>query len=173
MTGTGGVGKTAITIQYMSGVFIKKYDPTIEESYRKVIELDGHNYRIELIDTAGTQQFTTMHDLYMKSGQGFIVVFSLISERSFTDTQSIKSQICNIKDTEIVPIVLVGNKSDLIKERSVSKVDAMLFSDREFGGNYFETSALTGENIKEVFENLIRQIIPTLPNTKKTSCILF
>jgi len=156
----------------MQGIFIKKYDPTIEESYRKIVEMDGRNYRLELIDTAGTEQFTTMHDLYMKNGQGFVVVFSLISDNTFADTQTIRGQICKVKEMNNVPMVLVGNKSDLGKDRSVSIEEARSLSDREFGGNYFETSAVTGENIKELFENLIRQIIAILPPKKKSHCII-
>jgi len=64
--GSGGVGKSAITVQFVQGVFVEKYDPTIEDSYRKNVEVDGSQYLLEILDTAGTEQFTAMRDLYMK-----------------------------------------------------------------------------------------------------------
>lgn len=52
--GSGGVGKSALTVQFVQGIFIGKYDPTIEDCYRKIIELDGINCMLEILDTAGT-----------------------------------------------------------------------------------------------------------------------
>jgi len=66
--GTGGVGKSALTVQFVQGIFVDKYDPTIEDSYRKPFEVDGEQKVLEILDTAGTEQFTAMRDLYMKNG---------------------------------------------------------------------------------------------------------
>ncbi|KAH3760661.1 Ras family protein [Pelomyxa schiedti] len=71
--GSGGVGKSAITVQFVQGIFVEKYDPTIEDSYRKQIEVDGQACMLEILDTAGTEQFTAMRDLYMKNGHGFVL----------------------------------------------------------------------------------------------------
>ncbi|KAF5285164.1 hypothetical protein FQA39_LY16752 [Lamprigera yunnana] len=68
--GSGGVGKSALTVQFVQGIFVEKYDPTIEDSYRKQVEVDGQQCMLEILDTAGTEQFTAMRDLYMKNGQG-------------------------------------------------------------------------------------------------------
>jgi Ras-related protein Rap-1B len=67
--GSGGVGKSALTVQFVQGIFVEKYDPTIEDSYRKQVEVDGQQCMLEILDTAGTEQFTAMRDLYMKNGQ--------------------------------------------------------------------------------------------------------
>lgn len=53
---------------------MERYDPTIEDSYRKQVEVDGQQCMLEILDTAGTEQFTAMRDLYMKNGQGFVLV---------------------------------------------------------------------------------------------------
>lgn len=56
--GSGGVGKSALTVQFVQGIFVEKYDPTIEDSYRKQVEVDGQQCMLEILDTAGTVCFT-------------------------------------------------------------------------------------------------------------------
>ncbi|CAD1475463.1 unnamed protein product [Heterotrigona itama] len=53
--GSGGVGKSALTVQFVQGIFVEKYDPTIEDSYRKQVEVDGQQCMLEILDTAGTE----------------------------------------------------------------------------------------------------------------------
>uniref|UniRef100_A0A0K0CV51 Small monomeric GTPase n=1 Tax=Angiostrongylus cantonensis TaxID=6313 RepID=A0A0K0CV51_ANGCA len=72
--GSGGVGKSALTVQFVSSTFIEKYDPTIEDFYRKEIEVDGQPCVLEILDTAGTEQFSSMRDLYIKNGQVVVVI---------------------------------------------------------------------------------------------------
>jgi len=55
--GGAGVGKSAISIQYVNGMFVEKYDPTIEESYRKTIDIGSNTYQLEILDTAGTVSY--------------------------------------------------------------------------------------------------------------------
>lgn len=57
--GSGGVGKSALTVQFVQGIFVEKYDPTIEDSYRKQVEVDGQQCMLEILDTAGTVSFST------------------------------------------------------------------------------------------------------------------
>ncbi|CAJ1084619.1 hypothetical protein ANANG_G00215510 [Xyrichtys novacula] len=115
--GSGGVGKSALTVQFVQGIFVEKYDPTIEDSYRKQVEVDGQQCMLEILDTAGTEQFTAMRDLYMKNGQGFALVYSITAQSTFNDLQDLREQILRVKDTEDVPMILVGNKCDLEDER--------------------------------------------------------
>ena len=75
------------TVQFVQGIFVEKYDPTIEDSYRKQVEVDGHQCMMEILDTAGTEQFTAMRDLYMKNGQGFVLVYSITVQSTFNDLQ--------------------------------------------------------------------------------------
>ena len=68
--GSGGVGKSALTVKFVSGMFIERYDPTIEDFYRKEIEVDNGPSVLEILDTAGTEQFASMRDLYIKKWTG-------------------------------------------------------------------------------------------------------
>uniref|UniRef100_A0A8C6FAJ3 Small monomeric GTPase n=1 Tax=Monodon monoceros TaxID=40151 RepID=A0A8C6FAJ3_MONMO len=60
--GSGGVGKSALTVQFVQGIFVEEYDPTIEDSYRKQVEVDAQQCMLEILDTAGTEQCTAMRD---------------------------------------------------------------------------------------------------------------
>ena len=88
--GSGGVGKSALTVKFVSGTFMEKYDPTIEDFYRKEIEVDGAPSVLEILDTAGTEQFASMRDLYIKNGQGFVIVYSITSLQTFQDIKTMK-----------------------------------------------------------------------------------
>ncbi|CAL8344835.1 unnamed protein product [Boreogadus saida] len=98
--GSGGVGKSALTVQFVTGTFIEKYDPTIEDFYRKEIEVDSSPSVLEILDTAGTEQFASMRDLYIKNGQGFILVYSLVNQQSFQDIKPMRDQIIRVKRWE-------------------------------------------------------------------------
>ena len=148
--GSGGVGKSALTVQFVQGIFVEKYDPTIEDSYRKQVEVDGQQCMLEILDTAGTEQFTAMRDLYMKNGQGFVLVYSITAQSTFNDLQDLREQILRVKDTEDVPMVLVGNKCDLEDERVVGK-DQGLNMARQFNNCAFmETSAKAKIGVNDV-----------------------
>ncbi|PVD24344.1 hypothetical protein C0Q70_14825 [Pomacea canaliculata] len=155
--GSGGVGKSALTVQFVQGIFVEKYDPTIEDSYRKQVEVDGQQCMLEILDTAGTEQFTAMRDLYMKNGQGFLLVYSITAQSTFNDLQELREQILRVKDTDDVPMLLVGNKCDLEDERVVGKDQGQNLA-RSFNCAFLETSAKAKINVSEIFMDLVRQI---------------
>lgn len=174
--GSGGVGKSALTVQFVQGIFVEKYDPTIEDSYRKVVEVDGQQCMLEILDTAGTEQFTAMRDLYMKNGQGFLLVFSITAQSTFNDLQDLREQILRVKDTDDVPMILVGNKCDLEDERVVGKDQGQNLA-RQFNCAFLETSAKSKINVNEIFYDLVRQINKKNPETrnknkKKKGCLI-
>ncbi|CBY23745.1 unnamed protein product [Oikopleura dioica] len=147
--GSGGVGKSALTVQFVQNIFVEKYDPTIEDSYRKQIELDGQTCMLEILDTAGTEQFTAMRDLYMKNGQGFALVYSITSQSTLQDLNEIREQILRVKDAEDVPLILIGNKCDLEGERAVGREQGQALA-RSWGNvQFMETSAKSKINVLE------------------------
>ncbi|XP_066247343.1 ras-related protein Rap1 [Euwallacea similis] len=163
--GSGGVGKSALTVQFVQGIFVEKYDPTIEDSYRKQVEVDSQQCMLEILDTAGTEQFTAMRDLYMKNGQGFVLVYSITAQSTFNDLQDLREQILRVKDTDDVPMVLVGNKCDLEEERVVGKEQGNALS-RQFNCAFMETSAKAKINVNDIFYDLVRQINKKSPEKK-------
>eukprot|EP01089_Gocevia_fonbrunei_P009012 TRINITY_DN2089_c0_g2_i1.p1 TRINITY_DN2089_c0_g2~~TRINITY_DN2089_c0_g2_i1.p1 ORF type:complete len:184 (+),score=30.10 TRINITY_DN2089_c0_g2_i1:68-619(+) len=155
--GQGGVGKSAFSIQFVQGHFIAEYDPTIEDSYRKQVTYEGHQVMLEILDTAGTEQFRCMRDLYMKSGDGFFLVYSIISESTFLALPEIRDKILRVKDHDDVPMVIVGNKVDLDNTRQVATKDAKALAS-EWGVGFLETSAKTKKNVDNAFMDLISQM---------------
>jgi len=155
--GSGGVGKSALTVQFVQGIFVEKYDPTIEDSYRKQVEVDGQQCMLEILDTAGTEQFTAMRDLYMKNGQGFVLVYSIIAPSTFNDLPDLREQILRVKDMDDVPMVLVGNKCDLTDQRAISTEQGDVLA-KKFNCVFLESSAKTKINVEQIFFDLIRQI---------------
>lgn len=95
----------------------------------------------------------------MKHGQGFLLVFSITSTSSLEELSELRQQIMRIKDDEKVPIVIVGNKSDLEDDRAVARARAFGVSQNWGNAPYYETSARRRANVNEVFIDLCRQII--------------
>jgi len=163
MVGSGGVGKSALTLQYMYGDFVEEYDPTKADSYRKKVTLDGQDCQIDILDTAGQEEYAAIRDNYYRSGEGFLCVFSICEHESFLNTQDFREQISRVLDDDSVsknnvPFILVGNKADLaISHRKVTKEEATAKA-AEWGCPYIETSAKTRLNVEEVYTELMRKI---------------
>jgi GTPase SAR1 family protein len=95
----------------------------------------------------------------MKTGQGFLLVFSITSMTSLYELAELREQIRRIKEDDNVPMVLVGNKSDLEDDRSVPRPRAFKISQDWGNIPYYETSARRRANVDEVFVDLCRQIM--------------
>ncbi|KAF9968816.1 hypothetical protein BGZ70_005620 [Mortierella alpina] len=147
VVGDGAVGK-----------FHDEYDPTIEDSYCKHITVDGQDYILDLTDTSGQFEYRSQLD-FMRSADGFICVYSITSLGSFREVVSYRDQIWRAKDSEHVPIMMVGNKCDLgaDSDRRVGTNAVARFAERSHA-LFLEASAKTGKNVDSVFIELVRQI---------------
>ncbi|XP_062566070.1 ras-related protein Rap-2c-like [Saccostrea cucullata] len=166
--GSGGVGKSALTVKFVSGTFMEKYDPTIEDFYRKEIEVDSAPSVLEILDTAGTEQFASMRDLYIKNGQGFVIVYSITSLQTFQDIKTMKEQIIRVKGIENIPMILVGNKADLDHQREVPRSEGEALG-QMWGCPFLETSAKITQNVNEIFIEIVREM-NTSPVKEKAKC---
>jgi len=157
VVGGGGVGKSCLTIQLVQQVFVADYDPTIEDSYRKQCEIDQVVCILDILDTAGQEDYSSLRDRYMRNGEGFLLVFSIINRPSFDELKTFHGQICRAKDDDKVPMVLVGNKKDMEAQRTVTTEEADAVA-KTFGCKYLETSAKTRHNVEEAFFEVVRQV---------------
>lgn len=155
--GGQGVGKSACTVQYIQNVFVEHYDPTIEDSYRKQAYIDGEYVLLEILDTTNDYNYSAMRDLYMRNADGFILLYSITDSRSLQELEDIKDQILRVKDADMWPMVVAGNKADLNDSRTVTRSDAVTFASRA-NARHMEVSAKTRTNIDELFHELVRSI---------------
>ena len=164
--GAGAVGKSALTIQFVQGQFIRDYDPTIEDSYRRPFSVDGQSVQLEITDTAGQDDFAAMRTSYMRNGQGFILVYAIDDRASFEEIESFHRELLRTKNTAAVPCVICGNKCDLEDRRIVSKAEGEELA-AKLKTKFFETSACTNFQIQDVFTALTKDILEELhPKTE-------
>ena len=121
------------------------------------IEVDNMPCVLEILDTAGTEQFASMRDLYIKNGQGFVVVYSVTNHQTFLDIKTMRDQIVRVKGSERVPVLLVGNKVDLESQREVPTVEGMALA-QIWGCPFIESSAKNKRNVNEVFAETVREM---------------
>lgn len=155
--------------------FSQQYDPTIEDSYRKQVVIDGQSCMLEVLDTAGQEEYTALRDQWIRDGEGFVLVYSISSRSSFTRIQRFHNQIQRVKESSSsspsypgspissaapsapVPIMLVGNKSDRVTEREVSTQEGHALA-RELGCEFVEASAKNCINVEKAFYDVVRQL---------------
>eukprot|EP01102_Stenamoeba_stenopodia_P021530 TRINITY_DN86_c0_g1_i1.p1 TRINITY_DN86_c0_g1~~TRINITY_DN86_c0_g1_i1.p1 ORF type:complete len:207 (-),score=48.37 TRINITY_DN86_c0_g1_i1:256-876(-) len=156
--GEGGVGKTAFSVRLFWDKFVHEYDPTIEDAYKKEYKIDGKDIEIEIIDTAGQEEYSSaLQDKFIRSGEGFLCVYSITSMQTFLKVKELRERILWTLDHDNVPMVLIGNKCDLEHQREVSREAAEALA-KEFKCPFFETSAKTAANVADAVEMLIWEI---------------
>ncbi|KJA15729.1 hypothetical protein HYPSUDRAFT_148735 [Hypholoma sublateritium FD-334 SS-4] len=175
--GDGGVGKTALAVQFTLNCFT--YDPTIEDAYRKQFVVDNRMCFIEVIDTAGQEEYATLRDQWVREGQGFILVYSVTSRSTFNRLEKFRQSMKRVKQGEPI-FLLVGNKCDQTFEREVSQKEGAALA-WQFGCEFIETSARTAQNVELLFMNLVRllrapRVItdqgPNVRSRKKSKCVV-
>ncbi|KAH8831308.1 ras family-domain-containing protein [Flagelloscypha sp. PMI_526] len=157
VVGGGGVGKSALTIQFIQSHFVDEYDPTIEDSYRKQCVIDEEVALLDVLDTAGQEEYGAMREQYMRTGEGFLLVYSITSRNSFEEISTFHQQILRVKDQDVFPVIVVANKCDLEYERQVGMNEGRDLA-RHFGCRFIETSAKARTNVDEAFMMLVREI---------------
>lgn len=158
--GPGSVGKSAITRRFVQGVFVRDYDPTIEDAYRKNAMIDNKQCVLDILDTAGQEDYIALRSTWMRERDGFLLVFSLSDRTTFEALEPFIQQLLTIheEDAHPPPIILLGNKSDLASERQIQHSEAAQYAAKYMNGVYFECSALNGANINEAFTAVVRHI---------------
>lgn len=179
--GDGGVGKSSLTIQFFQKQFLDYYDPTIEDQYIQHCEVDGNWVIMDVLDTAGQEEFSAMREQYMRNGRGFLLVYSVTDRKSFDEVARLYTQVLRVKDRTEYPVLLVANKIDLINQRVVSEVEGRSLA-ASLKLPYIETSAKNPPvNVDAAFHELVRIVksfpsdeddeennCPTSPNRRKS-----
>ncbi|OQR92880.1 ras-like protein [Achlya hypogyna] len=174
--GSGGVGKSALTLRFVRDYFVRDWDPTIEDAYRKTLEVQGTISMLEILDTAGQDDFESLRAQWMMDKDAYVFVYSMDSRTSLHELQPFFELHMQINENKrpMPPIILVANKKDVV-EQDPTKCQVPAEEGRRiaqaYNAKYIETSALTGENVPAVFEalvSLVRRNRTARPPRKKT-----
>ena len=158
--GQSMVGKSALTFRFINNRFPTEHDTTIEDSYSIPAKIDDIQCQLEILDTAGQDDYQTMLDTWINSADGFLLVYSIDNRDSFESTKTRFDRILKLKQGHKISVVIVGNKCDLEDRRQVKKEEVE---------NYFrkinksivtlESSALNTINVKESFLCVARGLL--------------
>ncbi|POV99298.1 hypothetical protein PSHT_13605 [Puccinia striiformis] len=154
VVGGGGVGKSALTIQFIQSHFVDEYDPTIEDSYRKQCVIDEEVALLDVLDTAGQEEYSAMREQYMRTGEGFLLVYSITSRNSFEEISTFHQQILRVKDKDYF---LIGCQQVRSRIRTTVGAHEGRIS-TTFGCRFIETSAKQRINVDEAFSSLVKEI---------------
>ncbi|ORX91471.1 rheb small monomeric GTPase RhbA [Clohesyomyces aquaticus] len=158
IVGSRAVGKSSLTVQFVDGHFVESYYPTIENTFSKIIRYKGQDFATEIIDTAGQDEYSILNSKHFIGIHGYMIVYSVASKQSFEMAKIIRDKILNHLGTEWVPIVMVGNKSDLNPaQRQVSAPEGRAMAD-ELKCAQTEASAQYNDNVQKAFDLMIAEI---------------
>ena len=156
--GQSMVGKSALTFRFINNKFPTEHDTTIEDSYSIPAKIDDIQCKLEILDTAGQDDYQTMLDTWINSADGFILVYSIDNKESFESTKTRYDRIIRLKEGQKVSIIVVGNKCDLEDKRQVSKEEVEKYCN-EMNISFLEASALNTINVKESFLTVSRGLL--------------
>ena len=156
--GAEGAGKSSIILRFAQKEWIPSYSPTIQDIYHTTLEHHNHNYTLDILDTAGHDDYSHMRDLFMKQCDGVLCIFDICDSQSFSiATQQLK-RLMTYKGVRDFPIIIVGNKSDCAEQRAVSKKQAADLA-KQYNTIYIEASAKLNIHITDSFVQLVTKMI--------------
>jgi len=169
LLGSRSVGKSSLAVQFCDNHFVDSYYPTIEESFSKEFKYRGKEYQLEIQDTAGHDEFSLLNAKYAVGWHGYVIVYSVASKASFEMVPIIRDKILSYSGVDKVPLCIVGNKSDLEQQRTVSTEQGKELAKR-LGCAFTEASAKHNDNVISAFQMLVAEIERELnPDSAKTT----
>ena len=155
LVGDGGVGKTSIAIRYIADRFTEEYDPTIEESFHKNVETDKGDLKLEILDTAGQDDFSAIRQEYYRKADCVVGVFAINDLQTFNKLKEFWREIKEERyhdNMHIPPMIVAGNKMDLNPDFYNDNVDKWLDENKL---EIMYTSAKVDQHIEDIFNKTI------------------
>ena len=155
--GDSGVGKTNLIKRFITNTFSDNSKATVGvEFISKSYKINKKVFKIELWDTAGQERYKSITAVYYKGAKGALVVYDTTCKKTF---ENIDKWLAEIKDktSDDIKLMLIGNKIDLKEFREVTNEEAMEKA-QILGIPIMETSALDATNVKEAFNDLLKEI---------------
>ena len=157
LIGDSSVGKTNIMNKYLKNVFKEDSRATVGVEFgSKQFIIDNHKIKAQIWDTAGQERYRSITNAYYKGAKGAFIVYDITRKETFDDIDKWRNELIASCNQEVT-IMLIGNKCDLEERRQISKEQGEEKA-KSFGFSFLETSALSGENLENGFESLIKEI---------------
>ncbi|KAL9647543.1 hypothetical protein ABK040_006899 [Willaertia magna] len=163
--GEHSVGKSAITFRYIRNEFVENNDVIIDEMYRMCTKVEERIFNLDIIDTVGQEDYRAMRDHFYRA-DCILTVCDLTDKRSLNEVEYSIGRFYRVNDhNDDLPIIIVGNKLDLIEQENktreitneiIEELVGRLCKNCKLKPIYIETSAKTGYNIDTVFYEAIR-----------------
>nr|ABD65423.1 Rheb [Suberites domuncula] len=167
--GFRAVGKSSLVIQFVENQFVDSYDPTIENTFEKVVHYRGQEYLTQLVDTAGQDEYFLMPQSYTVGIHGYVMVYSVTSMKSYDVVKVIYDKLLDQLGANKVPIVLVGNKRDLHMQRVVTlEMGKKLAS--QWNVAFVESSAKQNEEVTPFFQRVLQEIEKHYGTQEESGC---
>ena len=162
LLGDSQVGKSSLLLRLTGNQFNDSQLTTVgKESYIMQVNLHGYELKMKIWDTAGQERFKSMSVQVIKTSDAVVLVYAINDRNSFNALDKWLLKISEASDISKKPIIVIGNKSDLDDKRQVSYEEGKNFAKNK-GYNFYETSAKTGENINEAFNDIFEQLFKIL-----------
>ena len=162
LLGNSQVGKSSLLLRLTGNQFNDSQLTTVgKESYIMQVNLHGYELKMKIWDTAGQERFKSMSVQVIKTSDAVVLVYAINDRNSFNALDRWLLKISEASDISKKPIIVIGNKSDLDDKRQVSYEEGENFAKNK-GYNFYETSAKTGENINEAFNDIFEQLYKIL-----------
>ena len=163
--GDSGVGKTNLLKRFVSNTFDQSSKATVGvEFMSKTYKINKQIFKIELWDTAGQERYKSITAVYYKGAKGALIVYDITTKSSFENIDKWLGEIRD-KTSDDIKLMIIGNKTDLKEFREVSNEDA-LNKAKLLGIPLMETSALDATNVKEAFDDLLKEIYKDMRKNK-------
>lgn len=157
LVGDSSVGKTSIMYRITEDKFDELVDSTVGVDFvTQELNIDGNDVRVQIWDTAGQEKFKSLGKAYYRNSVGVFFVFSLDNHQTFESIKNWYKDVIALVNPKAI-VAIVGNKSDLVDSRAVTTTEAENLAN-SLQIPYYETSAKTGSNVKESFNQIIRKI---------------
>ncbi|CAM2109501.1 GTPase RhebL1 isoform X1 [Caretta caretta] len=166
--GYRSVGKTSLAHQFVDGEFLECYDPTVESTYNKMLMVGKDEFHLQLVDTAGQDEYTILPPSFSIGIHGYLLVYSVTSLRSFQVVKTLHNRLYESRGKTRMPVVLVGNKADLslesshstpcrVSSREVKTDEGKKLADT-WGAVFLESSAKENQMTRGIFTKIIEEI---------------
>lgn len=160
--GDSEVGKSSLLLRFCENSFSLHRVKTLGvDSKSRILQVAGRSYRVQVWDTAGQEKFHTLSQSFYNRADGVLLVYDVTQPATLA---SVHSWITQIRENCTAPVVLVGNKTDLLPEPSLAgEVVA-----QSFGCSFILTSACSGLNVEAAFQCLVEEVLKAKPKLQRS-----